>query len=303
MRGILVIAMACVFSTVSFAQDKKMMKEEASLFYYAPPAAMHSIDFRPGLLINTMKLEVKSNGVKQGDAETTTNIHTVTYKYSVADNMTFGAMMGIGSYKTKTTPTGGSSSETKNSGMSDLTFMYQAFNKMNDSKLRWEVDLGMSPGKAKASSTSTDGNLYTGGMSLAPSVAFEQNLSSMTWGIGATYSLLMERTAEPASGTTETKYTGGNTLSFGPYLEMPFTGGRAGAFLKLSNMGEIKSKTGTSAETTSQKSTAMTSLGGAASYNFTERFAGLAELAYSTVTNDDASGNMTSLNIGARANF
>lgn len=309
MKKFVIVSLVSLFATSAMAQGNTTTMtatgtEEASLFFFAPAPAGHNVEVRPGILPNSIKREEKTAGVKTGETEYTDSTHNFLYQYTISQAMTFGLSTFIGSTKAKSTPAGGVSSESKNSGMGDLTFKYSGWSAMDASTLRWGADLGFSPGKSKTSTATADGNLYSGGMTLTPSVAWENPGSVLTWGIGASYDLNMERTQEAAAGTTDdTKITGGNVLTVKPYLEVPFTNGRAGGFLKYMTMGEVKSKTGTAAEATAMKSATAMALGGALAYGFTDSIAGLAELEYTSISSDEAPGTGLALTIGGRATF
>jgi|GEM_PF-6311740 len=310
MKKFVIVSLVSLFATSAMAQGNTTTMtatgtEEASLFYFAPAPAGHNVEFRPGLLPRSIKLDVKTNGTKTSESEFTDSTHNLLYQYSISEAATLGLSTFIGSTKVKTTPNGGGSSESKNSGMGDLTFKYSGWSALDSSsKLRWGADLGFSPGKSKAATVTADGNLYSGGMSLTPSVAWESTGSVLSWGVGGFYELNMERTEEAAAGTTDdTKTTGGNTLTLKPYLEVPFTNGRAGGFLKYMTVGETKSKTGTAPESTATKAATAMALGGAVAYGFTESIAGLAELEYTSISSDDTPGSGLALTIGGRATF
>lgn len=312
MNKILAFAVAGLLSGAAVAQETgKTMDSEASkgsmenfsLFYYAPAPSRHNIELRPGLM-NNLTRESKTNGIKTADVTTANNTHQLMYQYTMSDAVTLGATTFFGTVTRSTTPVGGSASSAKYNGMGDLTFKYSGFSPMDNAKLRWGADVGLSPGKAKDASGTTDGNNYTGGMSITPSVAYEMGGSVITWGVGASYALNMERTAEATTvGGSDTKLTGGNVLTLKPYLEVPIASGRVGGYLKYASAGEAKAKTGTAAEVTTASAATTMALGGAVSYNFNETFSGLAELEYTTITSTDAPGSGLALSIGGRAGF
>lgn len=287
------ILMALALTTAGVAQAEATTAENGSLFYYAPATGTHNVEIRPGLLNNTK--------IKVGTTETdvSNNTHVLRYQYTLSDAVILGATTGLGSVTTKTGTT-----ETKESGMTDIIFQYAGFAPAEGNTWRWGADWGVSPGKNKTATGTTDGNLYSGGMSLTPYGAYEVSSPIFTWGVGASYALLMERTTEAATaGADDTKTTGGNTLTIKPYIETPITNGRVGGYLKYATVGETTSKTGSAASTTASKATTITGLGGAVAYGFTETFSGLAELEYDTLSSDGITGTELGLTIGGRATF
>jgi hypothetical protein len=309
MKAILV-ALLAMTAQAATSQDVTMDTtmatnvETNSLFFFAPATSGHNVEIKPGLLVNTTKLEAKTAGVKTEENEISNSVSTLTYQYTVSKAMTWGVSTTLGSIKTKNTPVGSGSSESKESGMGDLVVKYSGFSPSEGTTWRWGADLGFSPGKKKIANGTTDGNLYSGGMSLTPYAAWEAPSTVLTWGVGASYSLLLERTAEAvAPAADDTKITGGNILTIKPYIETPIGGGRVGGFLKYASSSETKSKTGAGPEATAFKAGSTLGLGGAVAYGFTESISGLAELEYNTINQDTVTGTGLALTIGGRATF
>lgn len=224
MTKALIVALVATASATAMAEGTTTNVETSSLFYFAPATAGHNVEIRPGLLVNNTKFETKVGGVKVADTEVSDSTHTLTYQYTMSDSMIWGVSTTIGSIKTTSTPTGGGATDSKQSGMGDLVFKYAGFSPSETTTWRWGADFGFSPGKNKDATATQDGNLYSGGMSLTPYAAWEAPSTVLTWGVGASYSLLMERTTETTTpGTDDTKTTGGNILTVKPYLETPIT--------------------------------------------------------------------------------
>lgn len=275
-----------------------------SIYTFKPAVGNHNVDFKPAIY-DSQKADLKVNGTKTGDLEISNNLYAFEYMYTMSDTMTWGARTAFGTYKVKTT------TESKNTGMTDLFLTYGGRSAMSSGTLHWDADLGISPSKGKESNASNDGNLYSGGMSLTPSVSWVAAAgSSMSWGVTGRYQYLMERKLDSTTAGVENTYTGGNALTLMPFIEMPFTDGRGGAYLRYTSTGELKQKAGAAAETAYRGAYTTLALGGSVAYSFSERFAGLADLEYATNTDFQAStavdkGTLTGLNLtlGARATF
>jgi hypothetical protein len=116
-----------------------------------------------------------------------------------------------------------------------------------------DLDFGFSPGNAKESSNSGEGNMYSGGHSFEPSLGAAFNLGVAGWlGAQLSYQYNLERTSDSDTGSS--KITGGDTLTATAFYEI-----RAGMIyvspaIGFVQTGETKTTSSTSTSTSGSSS-------------------------------------------------
>jgi hypothetical protein len=216
--------------------------EMESNLYFQPKASTSS--FEVGITSFSSKLDMNSGGFAISEESTGTS-YNLSYLFGLSDQMAMGVSISSSNSTYKSTVLG-VTSESKSSGMGDLSLTFKAQSPMSGMKLRYGGYLGISPGNAKSSSTTTEGNNYSGGMSLNPYVAMETT-GSLRFGAGLSYLYYFTRKTDSAGSPTVTsETTGGGSLSLTPYLEtMLGPGTFTGALAYMSYMGSSTTTSGT----------------------------------------------------------
>ncbi len=209
----------------------------------------------------------------------------VGYGLTETDQLSFNVDTG-----TQTTEVG--TTETKQSGMGDLTFGYQG----NNGMLYYGGDLGFS-------GTSNGEDRKSGGLSITPFIAAMTPAS--TWNVGGklSYALKMERTID--SGV-EQKVTGGNALTLAGFAETNYGPGWFTAGVSYTPSATQTTEVGPVKAESKLGNRMGINLGG--TYNFSETATGLLTVAmdsYSDSDADPADGKYTTtgIQLGGRFTF
>lgn len=202
------------------------------------------------------------------------------YLFGISEQSAVGFRTGYGTSDSSSTSVSGNVTQSRYVGMNDLYFKYESFRKMNSFKVNYGISCGLSPDKARSSSSTSDGNNWSGGTSFIPFVAIEMGEENLHYGLGFSSTLRMTRKLEQASsnpGTSEV--TGGNSVSWTPYFEIQMG---SGLFVGQIILGSLdKSKTTTSTGTTSESNSSESKTALIAyAYDFHSSFRLIGEFAY-----------------------
>ncbi len=118
-------------------------------------------------------------------------------------------------------------------GFGDLQIQLASLTNVEKTNFLYGTELSLSPGSAKQATRSSDGNRVSGGHSLAPFAAIEQQTGFGSMGAKLQYRLMGQREFEADNDYAGTEY-GQNILSLAGFSELNSGTNRYGAELTLS---------------------------------------------------------------------
>lgn len=179
-----------------------------SEFFHQAPAGISEVTPHIGYRSFTFK-------AKGGTSDTTLsglNRIGASYEYGLNEMLSLGADLSYSTLETDGTP------KSKFNGLEDPTLFVKGTSAMDFGRLRYGANLGLGFQKSKNATASQDGNVATGGFSLAPYVGLDADVGPGVLGGRLSYTFRFERTTEVA-GSGDTKSTGGNELGLSAFYE------------------------------------------------------------------------------------
>ncbi|MEQ1877004.1 MAG: hypothetical protein ABL958_10190 [Bdellovibrionia bacterium] len=224
-----------------------------SQFNWQPGDGKSAFDLGLTYTMDSGKGKNKTSGADVGTLDMTIMNIGFGYHYGFSATNSVGIATAFGNSSTKITPTAGSSTESKDSGLGDIFIVSKNYMAMGDAKFLYGVSLGFSPGMHKAATATSDGNNYSGGLSLPIYLGYEADMGGSYWGLRLDYGLKMERKTD---STPETTTTGGATTNFKAYYESG-TDSYWNAYLGYGMTADSEVKVGSGAPSTSKGISAM----------------------------------------------
>jgi hypothetical protein len=189
-----------------------------SEYFFLPGAHTNAADLVLGLGSSSQKMQ--QNGVDLGTNSTSSSSLGFKYTYGITDNVAINVATDWG--KDKVDPPSGSS--ISYTGMNNINLGVDA----GVSFMRFGGIVSISPGNAKGADSSTDGNRYTGGNSIAPYFGMIFNAGKWNFGGRLTDTLSGEAKSDDIGGGT-TKGTPGNIVQLEGFFEFNYGAGIVGA--------------------------------------------------------------------------
>lgn len=295
-----ILSIVAVFAvTPAFAQENPPPEtatprsdQQIMEAFYQPPRGKSAFTLGWSQFFDSsFEFKRKSTGAKAAEVKNSQQKGTLSVQSGITDTFSAGADISYTTSKTDIEISGSPTTSRKSTGMSDV-----AVNVLNRIELpRVNLYVGatasMSPEKGKDPTSTKEGNQYTGGWSVSPSIGFSVTLvPDLNFGAGASYAINGERTAtDQGTPEKEKKIRGGNlALAYG-YLEHRF--GNAAIQLVGGFGREEATDTTTGATTSTVEESNLIALG-AATYFYLSPLATLT-LTYAYVQMPEHSANST----------
>ncbi len=278
----------------------------SSEFWYRPGAGQ--FDLNVGATTTTTKLELNQNGTKLADADISASLTEFSLGYGFNPNLSIAAGSCTGSSKSKTTyvNTSTPSSENKSSGACDPTVSIDG----EAGAFHYGLIVDIGTNKHKESSTTKDGDMYSGGNSYTPYIGLHNSMGSTAFGIKLSYTVEGEKkTIDQSNSDMENKSTGGNSYSISPYFELNHGVGHLAIFAGYTVTADSTETptTGTASEEGGNKQTSAGIMG---NIDFGSMVALTFNVTYLTISDfnlgsslDKAKGSGTSIGAGLRFMF
>ncbi len=224
-------------------------------YFYRPSGGKIAIEATGILPMGKTELSLDSVG-KIADIEASGSSFDLRASYGISPLFAIGIGTGYGTSTLdikSTNPSLPSNTSSKSSGMTDVRVFAGSTIPMGVMAISAELDFSFSPGNAKESSNTGEGNMYSGGHSVEPRFGAAFNLGSAGWlGAQIGYEYEMERTSDSSTGSS--KITGGDSLTATAFYEL-----RAGMIyvspaIGFTQTGETKTTSGSGTSTSASSS-------------------------------------------------
>lgn len=231
----MLIAAALVFGAAAHANTSGMQSE----FFFQSEAGKSELTPRIGYKMLTQKpdvagaTETKVNGIANTG---------ISYEYGINSMFALEGALYFSSLETDGTP------KVKYSGLQDPEIILKGTSDMSGGHLRYGAILGLGFEKNKLATATQDGNMASGGYTLAPYIGVDMNAGGGIIGARALYEYRMERTIDNGTGT-DAKVKDGHELGLNVFYEHFFADMLIGGSVNYLSAGDVKdSDTGATVE-------------------------------------------------------
>ncbi len=227
MRTFLIVLCALtVFSTA-----------HASEFFYQAPADQNVLTPQLGLILS-QKIDDKTGGYLKSKGP----VLILAFERGLSEQFAIEAITSYASVSRK------DENKTKNDieGLGDLNFRLKGVSKMEQGNLRYGVLASFSPGDSEVKAN--ESNNYSGRHALTPYVGYEIVSGDLTFGAAIECELLVTDLKQKTLGVDD-KYSDGQTLNVGVFLETVTAVGQFGGHIQYATTSDFeKESTGAKIE-------------------------------------------------------
>ncbi|KYG64014.1 hypothetical protein AZI86_14500 [Bdellovibrio bacteriovorus] len=221
----MVMAAVLVLGVAAHANTSSNQSE----FFFQSEAGKSEVTPRIGYKMMTIKPDGATSDTKLNGLFNT----GVSYEYGINEMFAIEGALYYGSLETDGTP------KTKTNGLQDPEITLKGTSPMAWGNLRYGAMLGLGFEKRKYASATSDGNLASGGYSLAPYIGADMNLGGGIVGARALYEYRMERTIDDGSGT-DLKVKDGHELGLSAFYEYFFADMLIGGSINYLSADKVK---------------------------------------------------------------
>lgn len=206
-----------------FLKGRPMVNSSISEFAFQPAAGYQSMTARTTYMSDTVDYRAKKYGIDKSYSDDTRGFILVArYDRGLQNGWGVAAEMGASLTPLETLSRGESGGRAK--GFTDLTLSARNHKAIKMGELTYGGQFSFSPNAKELPNSREEGNLQTGGHSLAAFVGLQREQKNYVWGTQFKHQIYLDRsqTAKNRFGqTTDVTVSNGNTFELAGYMEMP----------------------------------------------------------------------------------
>ena len=230
-------APAAQTQTASVTAKKAMVNSSLSEYAFQPAPGHQSVSARTYFLNRNYSYHIKKNGVDRKDYDSTKGFVLMTrYDRGLQNGWGFAAEIGTSVTPLETSRRGENNGRAK--GFTDITLSGRNHKAIKAGELTYGGQASLSPNDREMPTNRDDGNMQTGGHSIAGFVGLQKETQRYVVGGQFKHQIFMDRSASVKNGNQTTKLTisNGNVLDFEGYMEMPQNAQLFGASAGISHI-------------------------------------------------------------------